>query len=178
MIGLTLFQLMKKRVKDVKKEKKGVSSIEITIGVMIFLILVGALFDLLILGWKFAVISQTTSNVARITGLQGGVLHSAPDGFPGGSSAYVTASQLKSNIDDIFLKGNIRSNEYQIRINNIPIGQGVQIDYRELINVETTVDYRWSFLSIVLPGNLDSTISSKRTSMSEFKYRYDSWLGE
>ena len=151
---------------------------EIVVGILIFIVLLCALFDLLILSWKFAVISQTSSNVARVVGLQGGAASSAPHGFPGGNGSYVNAATLRGNVDDIFARGDIATSEYRFTLNGTPLGSPLEVDYRGLIEVNVEVDYQWKFLSGVLPINPQSRISTRRVAMSEFKYRYDSWIGE
>lgn len=166
------------------KNKKGVSTIEIVIGVLIFIVVLCFMMDLLILMWKFSVIAQTNTEVARIAGIQGGFLNTPPDAYPGGNKNYVTISELESMLNDKFKSAGIASNEWEIRIG----GNGgitkngakrpVRFDYKETFSVEISVDYRWDFMSNILPGNLRQTITSKRPAMSEWKYNYDNWLGE
>jgi Flp pilus assembly protein TadG len=55
--------------KRLKKNNKGSLAIEIVIGCFIFLIVLSFVFDLMMMSWKFAVISQTNSYVARTIGL-------------------------------------------------------------------------------------------------------------
>lgn len=166
------------RLKSTRIEKRGSMAIEIVIGCFIFLMVLCLLMDLVTLGWRFSVISQTNSYIARTIGLQGGVLASAPPGFPGGDAAYVNISELKQNIEQSFARAGIKSNEYRITINGVPLDSGIKVDYRGFLNTEIQVDYQWSFLSNFIPGNVKNTISSKRAVISEFKYRYDQWTGE
>lgn len=178
MVGLSIIGLLKKRIKDIREEKGGATAIEVVIGVLIFLLVFCALFDLLVLSWRFAVISQTTTHVARTVGLQGGIMASAPGGFPGGSEQYVTSSQLKANVERNFAAASILPGEYSVTVNGVEIGGNVDIDYREFADIRTEVDYTWEALSNFFPGDLSSQVYSKRVAMSEFKYRYDNWVGE
>lgn len=165
------------------KNKKGLSTLEIVIGVFIFIIVLCFLMDLLILNWKFSVIAQTNTQVARIASIQGGVLNSPPQAWPGGNSNYITISELNDILNDKFQSAGIASNEWEIRIGSGGISKSgtkspVSYDYKEVFSVEITVDYRWDFMSNIIPGNLRQTITSKRPAMSEWKYNYDSWEGE
>lgn len=168
-------------VDRLKKDKRGALAIEIAIGIFMFLIIVCAMMDVLILTWKFQVISQTNSFVARTAALQGGVLYSAPEGFPGGDAAYISVSEMNAKIKDNFQKAGIESGDYVVTVNGSSISAGAatgEIDYREPIQTEIRVKYKWAMLSNFIPGNIENWISSKRSALSEFKYRYDSWQGE
>ena len=167
--------------------KKGISTIEIVIGMLIFLIVLCFLLDLLILIWKFSVIAQTNTQIARIAGIQGGVRSSPPRAWPGGRSNYITINDLDNIVTDKFGAAGISYTEWEVKISsptgNGRIGRGgirstPRYDYKEDFSVEITVDYRWDFMSNILPGNLRQTITSKRPAMSEWKYNYDDWEGE
>lgn len=166
------------RIKSAKNNKKGFLAIEIAIGCIIFLMVLCFLMDLVVLGWRFAVISQTNSYLARTVGLQGGILASAPHGFPGGDNAYVSISEMQNAIAESFARAGIQEGEYRVRINGVPLNSGIKVDYRDFLTTEIEVDYRWANLSNFIPGDLSNTITSKRAVMSEFKYRYDQWTGE
>lgn len=165
------------------KNKKGVSSLEIVIGLLIFLIVFCFLLDLLILIQKFNVVAQTNTQIARIAGIQGGVLHSFPPSYPGGSSNYINISEINNIVKEKFSLAGIKDNEWIVNIGNGKIGKnGIsatqKYDYKESFSTEIIVDYKWVFMSNILPGDLKQTIRSKRPTMSEWKYNYDSWIGE
>ena len=152
---------------------------------MIFLITLCFLTDLLILLWKFSVIAQTTTQVARISGIQGGVLLSPPNDWPGGTKNYVTISKMEQIVGDKFATADVSSNEWNVKIGNEGnIGKNGrtetnEINYTDDFTIETTVDYRWDFTSNILPFvNLKQTITAKRPAMSEWKYNYEEWDGE
>lgn len=166
------------------KNKKGASTIEIVIGMMIFLITLCFLTDLLILLWKFSVIAQTTTQVARLTGIQGGANYSCPNAWPGGNANYININEINSAVQEKFESAKIVSNEWNMSIGSGNIGKsGIRktnnIDYKNTFDVITTVDYRWDFTSNILPFvNLKHTITAKRPAMSEWKYNYEEWIGE
>lgn len=170
-----------KRFKENNKGKKGMASIETVINVIIFIIVLCFLLDLLILGWKFSVISQTNSYVTRTAGLQGGILSSAPAGFPGGNDAYISTSEMRDKMDVYFSGAGIENGDYQVLVNGRDVSNGAstsEIDYREDISTKITVDYKWDLMSNFVLGDLNQKIESTRGSVSEFKYRYDTWVGE
>lgn len=170
--------MLKGMVKKAREDRRGSLALEIVIGCFIFLIVLCFLMDILLLGWKFSVVSQTNSYVARTVGLQGGVLSSAPTGFPGGNTAYFTTTEIANNIKSNFEKAGIQSGDYTVTINGVPLSSGIKVDYREDLTVEIQVKYKWAMTSNFIPGSISNWISSKRSVMSEFKYRYDTWYGE
>ena len=107
---------MQKLIYKLRNNKKGMASLEFIIGMIIFLIVVCFMMDLLILMWKFNVISQTNTQIARIAGIQGGVRTSTPSGYPGGSAAYISISELDDIISDKFEGSGIDSNEWLVRV--------------------------------------------------------------
>lgn len=170
-----------KKLKKFKENKKGSLAIEIVIGMLAFILVLSFLMDLLMLSWKFAVLSQTSNYVVRTAGIQGGYLTSAPSGFQGGNAEYVSSSEISKDIEDKFAYAGIKKGEYTVRVNgyNITNGGGTtEIDYRKPITTHIEVQYRWAFIDNFIPGQLTQTISSKRSAVSEFKYRYDTWVGE
>lgn len=164
-----------------KLNKKGSSSIEIVIGMMIFIMAVCFFMDVLILSWKYSVVAQTTTQVARISSVQGGVNHSAPSDYHGG---YTTINQLNSSVREKMNSAGVKNNEWRIDIAGGRIGKnGVSptgnIDYKQEFQVQTTIDYRWQFTSNFIPGmSLTQSITAKRPAMSEWKHNYNSWIGE
>ena len=164
------------------RNEKGMSTIEIIIGVIIFLMLFCLLFDLFTIMWKFSVIAHTNTQVARIVGLQGGALTSAPDGYPGGDANYITINELNDIVSNKFKAAWIKDEEWEMKIGNGSIGKkGIKPakhDYMEDFTVETKVDYEWTMISNFIPGNLKQTATSRRPAMGEWKYNYDEWIGE
>ena len=172
------------KLKRLKEDNKGVMAIEIVIGCFIFLMVMCLLMDLLVLSWKFAVISQLNTKIARQAGVQGGYLSSAPTAYPGGDSAYTSISELNAMVTDHLKKAGIAEDEWSLKIDNRKVLGGgtlaptAKIEYRETLETELTITYEWETLSNFLPGNLTNTLTSKRPSMSEWKYDYNIWDGE
>lgn len=147
-------------------------ALEIVIGMFMFLMILSFMTDVALLTWKFGVVSQTNSHIARTVGVQGGLLNSTPDNYPGGSNAYISKAEMDDYIKKNFQMAGIHDGEYTYSLSNY------QADYGEMITTTVNVKYEWELLSNFLPGSLKQDITSKRTAMSEFKYRYDSFKGE
>lgn len=162
------------------KEKKGVSSIEFVIGLMILLMIACFLLDVMILGFQLQSYSSINSNFTRTLAVQGGVRTSAPTGYPGGNLAYTNSSALNQIVRTNMESSGIQPGSYQIRVNGINFGSNsnIEVDYLGNIRTEIVLTYRWAFTSNFIPGNIVTTHTSRRNTLSEFKYNFNSWRGE
>lgn len=179
-----MIQIINKNLYKLKKDKKGVMAIEIVIGMFMFLMILCFMTDLITLSWKFSVVSQINSKVARQAGIQGGVLSRAPNGYPGGDNAYTDIGELNSMLQDYFSDAGIAGDEWRLLVGNRHVlGSGAssptrQFEYRDSFKTQIDVTYTWSMLSNFIPGNLTNTLSSTRPTLSEWQYNYDRWIGE
>lgn len=159
--------------------KKGVTAIEVVIGVLIFMIVLFFGTDIIKIGLHFSTISQTTTEVARIGSIQGGFANSKPANYPGD---YVTIHDLNESIERKFNAAGIESEDYHIDIGSGYVGnKGVRpatYDYKQDFEVSTTLRYRWTLMERVLKFDREQTLNSKRIAMSEWKYNYNNWDGE
>ncbi|TCK01314.1 UNVERIFIED_ORG: hypothetical protein BDK47_1165 [Anoxybacillus amylolyticus] len=163
------------------RSQRGSLAIEIAVGMLMFVMVIAVMMDVLLLTWRFQVVSQTNEFVARTAQVQGGILSSAPTGFPGGEGGYVNSSEMASLIRDKFEKAGIEPGEYAVLVNGVDVGRGGStgaIDYLQPIRTEIRIKYEWKFTSNLIPGAIENWLSSRRSVLSEFKYRYDSWVGE
>lgn len=167
-------------MKKIMKKKDGVSSIELVISIMIFLMVLCFFLDITMLTWKFTSLSSVNTNVTRAVSLQGGVKNTVPSGYPGGNTEYLTSSELYDLVENVLNGAGVEDYEFDVYINNIKLtsNSNIQVDYLQPINVKITTRYDWVYISNFIPGNLSHTVSSERNSLSEFKYNYDSWSGE
>lgn len=179
-----MFEFIQSTMYKIKDSEKGMTALEMVIGVLIFVLLLAFMIDILVLFWKFSVLSQTTTQVARIAGLQGGVLNKAPEDWPARES-YITINDLNGIVERKFDSASVDSNDWEMSIGHGGLRKTGQtsstgeIDYKEEFTVETRLDYEWTYMSKVIPGmNLVQEIRAKRPAMSEWKYDYNSWEGE
>ncbi|PLS19775.1 hypothetical protein CVD28_04520 [Bacillus sp. M6-12] len=126
--------------------------------------------DVALLTWKFTVISDTNSYLARTVGIQGGLSGSTPTNYPGGSGAYITRGEMDSIIKGNMDKAGIKNYSYNL--------SDYSADYGDMIDTELKAEYKWAMLSNWIPGNVTNEIVSKRSVMSEFQFRYDNFRGE
>lgn len=171
---------MFEKMQKIHKNKDGASTISMTIGVFIFLIVLMFGAEVMRLSINFAVISQVTTEIARIGSVQGGFNSSPPPNYPG---KYITIQDLDGIITRKFNAAKIDSNDFVIHIGSGRIGaNGVRgtgkIDYKEEFEVESLVDYEWYLMGSILGGNYEQQLRSSRMGMSEWKYDYSKWDGE
>lgn len=159
--------------------KKGMSTINVVISIFIFIIVLSFFTDLLIFGGQLFVTSSVASDVARIAGVQGGVLSSTPTGYPGGSSAYQNSYELTSTVKEAMNGIGIDDSNYRVRINGYILtnGQNVKIDYLRPIQITVDYTYEWTLFENFL-NVPDANLTLKRNTKSEFKYNYGHWIGE
>ena len=155
--------------------KKGMSSLELVIGILILLFVFSFLVDITGLAWKYLSVSQINNQFARVAGYQGGVLSTRPDGFPG---HYYTDSEMRTAIEDKLEQAGI----VNFRISPEAF---VQHDYKKTFSTYIEFDYKWELTSNYIhmfgvPGtfNLEQTMRSERPTISEWKYDYTIWDGE
>lgn len=179
------------KVKKILKNEKGTLSIEIAIGTLMFMACLTVILDLMLITWKNNLAAQVSTRVAREVGLQGGFLNRSPEGFPGGDNSYTTNVEIGNLINSQFKATQIKDDEWRVVVypqanpsdktiytaNSFP--QTPKFDYREPIIVETTIWYDWEFVGNFLPftGGKKS-LTSRRATVSEWKYNYGSWENE
>lgn len=165
----------RKKAGNIAKKKKGLSSLEFVISILIFMLLFAPFIDIVVIGVKFGASTQAVQHVTRIVGVQGGMLSSAPTGYPGGATSYNTGSQVDNQVTNMLSKAGIKEGDYSIKVGGSPITSGVAYDYMDDIDVTMRVNYKWEMLSMMLPGEFDFYLTNNRSTVSEFRYRYDSW---
>lgn len=169
------------KIKRLVKDKKGaIESLYHVIGVIMLLLSLGAFLDFMIVQQKIQTSNQFATEVARVAGIQGGILNRAPLGYPGGSRAYINSKDIMDMAERVFQGVGITSDRYRIKINGTTITNtrgSSEIDYKSPIEVEVAIQYDYMFLGRVL-GWRDVVFTSRRVAVSEWKYNYDSWDGE
>ena len=159
------------RMKEKIQETKGVMAIEIVIGMLMFTLILSFLVDISILTWKFNVASQTSTHIARNVGLQGGLLASTPYQFPGGDAQYTNQSEMQQYVKKNMNQAGIEDGDYRYRLSR------TTAKYGQPITVTVDIEYSWELLSNFIPGNLNQTVTSKRTAISEYQPRLKEFGG-
>lgn len=170
-----------------QNKKKGFSSIEIVIGFLIFIMMLAFLVDIVGVLVRYSVVAQANTDIARITGVQGGILSGAPTGWPGGEDNYINITELESMMNQKFVSVGVPMTDWTVKLHSTDgktgnfgsIGRsGVQYDYLESYTVEIEVLNHWKSVSTFIPGMITQKFSSKRPAVSEWKYNYNDWIGE
>ena len=124
-------------------------------------------------------VANLTTEIARITAVQGGILDRAPAGYPGGDNAYTDSNEAQEMIRNQMRNLGFEENQYQLNINNTPIANNPRVDYRENFTVSINATQPFTFVSRVFGlGNLQMNYGTSRSGVSEWKYDYNEWQGE
>lgn len=171
-----------------KLNKRGASAIEMVIGFMIVIMMLSFLLDIINVLSKYSVVAQVSTDIARMTGIQGGVLNSSPNGWPGGSQNYINMDKMNTAIAEKFASAGMQATDWEVKIYNSSnsingkFGKNgnspVQLDYLTNYTIEVRADYEWSAVSNFIPGSIKQTLVSRRPATSEWKYNYNNWIGE
>lgn len=100
----TLYNKSISKVKDWKvklKDKKGMSTLEFVICLMLFLTVFTFLADLFLILYKQYVVTSAATSISRQIGTQGGIATEMPENYPGNESNYLTYSELNAWIKDL-----------------------------------------------------------------------------
>lgn len=183
-------------------KKKGITSLEVVIGTVIFLMCFAALLDMLILSNRYSVMNNTAKELARTLSVQGGALAEKPGAY---TSNYYTIDQLAANIRANMKAAGFADGEYTVMVeadrefndnetvtyaapksfgiigfttsNEFRYAPTKKFDYLSRFDVRICAKYEWR----VLPSFIGARTSIMQVSMpglSEWKYNYDKWESE
>lgn len=164
------------KIKKFKKDKQGMSTLEFGIGALILIALICFSTDIVVFIWKFPVVTEASTYVARTMALQGGSLPNAPNNYADNAAYYVNPNKMYSNLKTIFATAGLDETQWEVQINGTkltPTGS-YRYDYQEQIKVQVAMQYEWSFSKNIIPLQ-PSLIGSTKVTVSEYKYSYGSW---
>lgn len=176
----------------IKKEllnKKGMSTIEFAISLMIFIFIFSFIFDLCLITYNQYAVSEQTTQMARQIAKQSGLESATPQYFPGGNNNYYTSSEiydimkrkmnnLNVSEDDwnIAIKYEDKSNASQIQIKQFNLTSenlnnfNVRTNYGDFITIEVTYNYTWGLWSQFIPNIVKGTTVVERSAFSEYNH--------
>lgn len=164
------------QAKSLVRDKRGMSSLEMVIAILIFIVLFAAFVDIAVIGIKFNTTTQAVQYVTRVAAVQGGIMNSTPTGYPGGSANYVTRSEMISHLNEVMGESGLEPEDWSITLNGVSLKGGQhQADYMQSLQVRIRVNYEWQMLSGMLPGNFKFFMENQRSTVSEFKYSSSGW---
>lgn len=167
-----------KKVRNRIKNKHGMTTIEIAICALIFIVAISGFVDLTQVLNKLNTISQTNSYIARTISKQGGVRTRNIDNFAG---EYVTTQELYRNVETSLTRSGIPHNNWELYIDEYKIKPETNTpirNYGETINIRLDVKYNWTLISNFIPGKITQTKKSYRNVVSTYKIRNESMNSE
>lgn len=168
---------MKPRIKR-KDTKKGMTSLEIVVAVMVVLVILCGFVDLTGILNRLNTVSQNTAYVSRVVGRQGGVQSRKIDNFDG---RYVTSKELYLNVKQSMNSTGIPDDEWEVRIDGTPIGASTNIpvkDYGSTMKIEVEVDYDWDLTDNFVPMDFSNTSVSENKVFTTYKVRNQGYVQE
>lgn len=169
---------MKDRIITFKERlasKKGVTSIEVVMSVLIVIIVISGFVDLTGILRRGNAVSTNTAYVSRVVGNQGGIQTREVPNFSG---RYVNSNELYTNVQRSMRSSGIADNEWEVHIYGVPLSKGMNLpvyDYGSRIPIVVSVDYKWGFTENFVPGNIRGTHTSKNTVVTTHKIRNSSY---
>lgn len=159
------------KIKEKLANKKGVTSIEVVLSVLIVIVIISGFVDLTAILRRGNAVSTNTAYISRVVGNQGGV---QTNQIPNFSGRYVTSNELFSNVQRSMRSSGIADDEWEVRIYGVPLSEGTNLpvyDYGSRIPIVVTVDYEWGFTQNFIPGDIEGTHESKNSVVTTHKIR-------
>lgn len=92
---------MLRKLKTKLQERKGMSTLEFVICMLIFIMVTAFIVDLFIVSYKHYVVAANCTKSARVIAIQGGLGNVCPENYPGGNSNYMTNREFKTYLDEL-----------------------------------------------------------------------------
>lgn len=153
------------------EKKKGMTSIEIVLSVLLILIAISGFVDLTNIIRRGTAVSASTAYVSRVVGNQGGIQTKQIKNFSG---RYVGSNELYSNIKRTMESSGIPEEDWTVRVYGVTLTPTTNLavyDYGTSIPITVTVDYEWGFTQNFVPGNIEGTHSSRSSVYTTHKIR-------
>lgn len=172
-----------KKIKNKLKSKKGATTIEFTIVLMIFLMLFSLGYELIMLGVKYLQVSNYANDIVRTISVQGGIENRVPSGFQGGDAGYKTYDELLSE-KRLFAKSvGVESNDVRVivsyetspnTVETFDLDRQVPVEIGYLKPFEVTVDYEPNLeLTQNFGAVLDNVLRKTKMGLSEYIHDYE-----
>lgn len=154
-----------------KKDKKGITSLEIAISVLVIVVAIAGLVDLTTILQRTNTVSMNTAYISRVVGSQGGVRNNKIENFAGN---YVDSNELYRNVKKSMNSSGIPDEEWEVKIDGrilTPVTNVPLKDYGNKIKIKASVNYKWALTSNVIPGQVSGVHSSDNEVYTTHKIR-------
>lgn len=189
---------MKKILKKLKKDKKGMSTLEFVICLMLFLTIFTFLTDFFLILYKQYVVTSAASEISRQIGTQGGIATKMPENYPGYEKNYLTYNELNKWIDslneaffveddsiycEISYYSDPANPNSAVILNPKNNTEAIYLPYGSYISVTIYYPQQWTYVS-TLTGFMESSDDfgpsqkSKFSVTKEYVTDYVSWVPE
>lgn len=162
---------MKKRKITPIDSKKGMTSLEIIIAVLVVVVIICGFVDLTTILQRTNSVSQNTAYISRVVGSQGGVRTTQIDNFAG---TYVTSDDLYRSVKRSMNSSGIEDDDWEVTINGNILNESTNVplkDYGSRMKIQVSVDYKWGLTSNYVPGDLEGTTTSSNEVFTTHKIR-------
>lgn len=170
---------LKDRIKNKlnNKDKKGITTLEMILIVMMFVFMLGFFLDSFMILNKQLVATKEANMITRQIAVQGGVSPRVPDGYNRFGQNYMNSAQIIKNVDSRL--GGVGIDDYKVAIKNktannsneftlITEKSNVPIEYKDNFEVRMDYQYEWFILGQMVPGmSGENTRTIVRSGVSE-----------
>lgn len=169
-----------------KKDKKGLSSIELVFGALISIIIFAGFLDFLIISNRMQAMSTSMTYLSRTLSNQGCLANNPEtecllNGETGyridyiKNKTFVNSDELFQRVENIMRNEGISNDEWSVRINGVELSPRIitpVFDFRDRIDIEIRIEYSWTNISNLLFFNLPGgEFTSNQEIVSSYKFR-------
>lgn len=162
------------KIKQKIQDKKGMSTLEFVICMLIFVMVTAFIVDLFIVTYKHYEVSANCTKAARVLAIQGGLDNELPENYPGGASNYMTNREFKTYLDELATQVQGDVGDFKVYI-----GYSYIDNYDNVITQENKLIYTFSHKS---DGTVSKTYFPQRFLLPygsvidlTFEYTYEFW---
>lgn len=181
-----MFQKLLKRIRALKKSEDGMTTWEVAIACLTFIIVFAAAVDVILLSNAHITATTVAKDLARTMSVQGGAWSNKPEGY---TENYYTLAQLQNLVAEelehagmeenwaVYIKDHDEGEYYPDPLLTKTETAQYTADYMESFSVKIVATYKWRILGNQLGAPIQSTISVTMPGLSEWKYDYGEWEG-
>lgn len=184
------FLEIKNKFKRKFLDKKGMSTLEFAICLMMFIIIFTFLADVFLIIYKQYAVTSATSEISRQIGVQGGIAPQIPENYPGLEKNYLSYKELNKWVSDI-------NNSYfkedgeayvlityykdpndpttKVTIDPRTANEAIYLPYGSYLSVTTYYPVRWTYWLSWFGGDDGENMASVT---KDYITEYVSWVPE